>query len=151
MKTFVLDASAVLRFTDKEPGYLRVLELLEAGARGEVRLLICAVNWGEIVHAIARRSGPKAQAILDNLAALPMEIMPADADLASRAAHCKVLYGIPYADAFAGALALCPRAGADSTESATLVTADNDFRQIPEDKITVEFLPGKEAGSRGSF
>ncbi len=143
MKTFVLDASAVLRFTDKEPGYVRVRDLFEAAARGELRLLISAVNWGEIVHAVAKRCGAQSQHILDNLASLPMTIVPVDAGAASRAAHFKLLYGVPYADAFAGALAVAPSGGGNSTQAATLVTADNDFRGIPGGKIDVEFLPGK--------
>ncbi|MGC2638831.1 MAG: PIN domain-containing protein [Acidobacteriaceae bacterium] len=143
MKTFVLDASAVLRFTDKEPGYERVLKLLQAAARGEVRLLISAVNWGEIVHAVAKRCGPQAQPILDNLASLPMAVVPVDAGAASRAAQFKFLYKVPYADAFAGALALTPSAAEEPTETATLVTADNDFRSVPDIKLEIEFLPGK--------
>ena len=143
MKTFVLDASAVLRFTDKEPGYERVLKLLQAAARGEVRLLISAVNWGEIVHAVAKRCGPQAQAILDNLASLPLTIVPVDASAASRAAHFKFLYRVPYADAFAGALALAPSEEESAAETATLVTADNDFRSVPAGKLEIEFLPGK--------
>ncbi|HEY6445711.1 MAG TPA: PIN domain-containing protein [Acidobacteriaceae bacterium] len=143
MKTFVLDASAVLRFTDKEPGFDRVLKLLQAAARGEVRLLISAVNWGEIVHAVAKRCGPQAQTILDNLASLPMTIVPVDAAAASRAAYFKFLYRLPYADAFAGALALAPSAAEETTETAALVTADNDFRGIPAGKLDIELLPGK--------
>lgn len=143
MKTFVLDASAILRFTDKEPGYERVLKLLQAAARDEVRLLISAVNWGEIVHAVAKRCGPQAQTILDNLASLPIAIVPVDAGAASRAAEFKLLYRVPYADAFAGALALATSGAEDSIAKTTLVTADNDFRSVPSGKLAIEFLPGK--------
>jgi predicted nucleic acid-binding protein len=142
MKTWVLDASAVLRFTDGEPGFEHVRDLYAAAAKGEIQLLMSAVNWGEVVLAVLRRSRSDAQSILDNLTALPMKIVPVDAAAASRAAYFKFLYRVPYADAFAGDLALLPFSE-DSTEMATLVTADNDFRTIPKTTLAIEFLAGK--------
>jgi PIN domain nuclease of toxin-antitoxin system len=46
---YVLDASAVLRFTDQEPGFDRVRTLFYQAAHGEIQLRLSAVNWGEIV------------------------------------------------------------------------------------------------------
>ncbi len=143
MRIYVLDASALLRFTDGEPGFERVRDLYAEAVGGDVRLLMSAVNWGEVVLAVLRRGGLNMQSILDNLTALPMTIVPVDAAEASRAAHFKFLHRVPYADAFAGALALAPFGRDDSTIGATLVTADNDFRTIPEAAMAIEFLPGK--------
>lgn len=140
MKTWVLDASAVLRFTDKEAGFERVRDLLRQAARGEARLLISAVNWGEIVHAIRKRTGARATAILDDLQALPVTIVPVDAAMAAEAGEFRLRCGVPFADAFAGSLALQTLA----TDAGTvLITADNDFRQIPQRLIAIEFLPAK--------
>lgn len=140
MKVYVLDASAVLRFTDREPGFERVRALYEQAAQGAVRLLMSAVNWGEVVTAILRRSGAQAEVILDNLAALPMGVVPVDRAKTSDAGRCKCRYGIPYADAFAASLTLRLQG---EEGGATLVTADNDFRRIPDGTIRIEFLPGK--------
>lgn len=138
MRTYILDASAVLRFTDREAGFERVRDLYRAAAVGEVRLLMSAVNWGEVVHAVTKRTGGQARGILDDLAALPMTIVPVDAGMAAEAGLFKWRYGLPYADAFAGALTLRAQTPGEVT---TLVTADNDFREIPV--VNVEFLAGK--------
>lgn len=142
MRRFILDASAILRFTDREPGFERMRNLFEEAARQETDLLLSAVNWGEIVAAVLKRSGSRAQQILDNLAALPWTIVPVDAVAAAAAGQCKARYGIPYADAFAASLTLSCSTGS-AADPPTLITADNDFRKLPADSIPIEFLPGK--------
>ena len=141
MTTWVLDASAILRYTDKEPGYKRVRELFRQAAQGEAELLLSAVNWGEIVGALYKRVGMmRARTIAGNLAALPMTIVPADTGHAEAAAIFKCDFKVPYADAFAGALTL---ARSTPKQQATLVTADYDFKSIPVGTIKIEFLPPK--------
>src|SRR5271157_3865285 len=142
MITYILDASAILRFTDKEAGFDRVRDLFILAAQGNVELLLSAVNWGEIVGALCKRaSGLPASALTNisslaaNLAALPLTIVPADKDLAEGAAIFKYDFKVPFVDAFAGSLAL--------HENATLVTADYDFKSLPSGTIKIEFLPAK--------
>ncbi|HTV82106.1 MAG TPA: PIN domain-containing protein [Acidobacteriaceae bacterium] len=139
MRAFVLDASALLRFMDKERGSERVRSLFRKAARAEIQLLMSAVNWGEVVHAVTRRSGSGAPRILDSLAALPMAIVPVDAQNATDAGQFQARYGVPYADSSAAALTMRRQAGVD----VTLVTADNDFRRVPAGTMRIEFLPGK--------
>jgi len=67
-----------------------------------------------------------------SMRALPMTIVSADADQAETAGILKQDFKLPYADAFAGALALARRA--------TLVTADFDFKPAAH-AIKIEFLP----------
>jgi PIN domain nuclease of toxin-antitoxin system len=55
MTTHVLDASAILRFGDKEAGFDRVRDLFIEAAQGKTELLLSAVNWGEIVGALYTR------------------------------------------------------------------------------------------------
>ena len=141
MTTCVLDASSILRYTDREPGYKRVRELFKQAARGEAELLLSAVNWGEIVGALYRRVGPaRGRTIAGSLAALPMTIVPVSVEQAEAAAIFKYDFKVPYADAFAGALTL-----AHSQQEATLVTADFDFKSVPSGTIKIEFLPSKAA------
>lgn len=141
MTTFVLDASAVLRYTDKEPGYKRVAELLKQAFRGDIELLLSAVNWGEIVGALYKRIGlPRARSIAGHLAALPITVMPVDAEHAEAAAIFKCYFKVPYADAFAGALTL---AHTSADRRTTLLTADFDFKSVPAGTIKIEFLPSK--------
>ncbi len=156
--TYVLDASAILRFTDQEAGFERVRDLFFEAAKGATRLLLSAVNWGEIVTVLYGKNGASGEAILGNLAALPMTIIPVDAIAAADAGRFKWKFKVPYADAFAGALALsCTeapptgvglgRAGVaranHKAEQVTLVTADYDFKDVPKGTIRIEFLPAK--------
>ncbi len=135
---YVLDASAILRFTDKERGFERVRDLFYQAAKGDVQLLLSAVNWGEIVAVLYRKGGAAAETMLANLAALPMRVVPVDAAAAAEAGKFKWSFNLPYADAFAGALALSYK-----SEHATLVTADYDFKNVPKGTIKIEFLPAK--------
>jgi len=137
---YVLDASAILRFTDKEAGFDRVRNLFIEAARGDVELLLSAVNWAEIVGALYKRASGLSDrmnigSLAANLAALPVTIVAADKDLAEGAAIFKYDFKVPFVDAFAGSLAL--------HENATLVTADYDFKNVPPGTIKIEFLPAK--------
>ena len=136
MTTTVLDASALLRFLDGEPGAEHVERLLLRCASGEMTLLMSAMNWGEVVYAITRRNGIQAAGeLINKLSGLRLTIVSCGATEAEEAAFFKERYNIPYADAFAGSLAL--------RESATLVTADFDFKSLPSSLLKIDFLPLK--------
>ena len=78
MTTFVLDASAILRFSDKEAGFDRVRDLFIQAAQGKVDLMLSAVNWGDIVAALYKRAGGLSgltNNLAANLAALPLTIV----------------------------------------------------------------------------
>lgn len=135
---YVLDASAILRFTDKEPGFDRIRSLLHDAAQGSTQLLLSAVNWGEIVTVSYRKDNRTAEAALANIAALPITIVPVDAAAAAEAGKFKWSFSVPYADAFAGALTASRK-----SDHATLVTADYDFKNVPRGTIKIEFLPAK--------
>jgi len=90
--SYVLDASAILRFTDREAGSGRVRDLLVEAAQGNVELLLSAVNWGEIMGALCKRAGGASRSALTgignlaaNLAALPITIVAADKKLSEAA------------------------------------------------------------------
>lgn len=136
MTTIVLDSSALLRFLDGEAGSDYVERLLLRCAAGKVDLLIAAVNWGEVIYAIVRRKGAQAaHELIDRLSSLRLTVVPCDATVAQDAAFFKERFKLPYADAFAGSLAL--------RESAILVTADYDFKTLPAGILKIEFLPLK--------
>ncbi len=139
---YVFDASAILRFTDREAGFERVRDLLYEAAEGSITILVSAVNWGEIVNVLYRKNGREAELILDNLTALPMAIVDVDAAAAADAGRFKWKFNVPYADAFAGALTLGLAKSAES-HPVTLVTADHDFRNVPKGTMRIEFLPTK--------
>ncbi len=140
---YVLDASAILRFTDREPGFDRVRDLLFDAAHGKTRLLISAVNWGEIVAVLYRKNSGSADAVLGNLAALPLHIVAVDTASAEEAGKFKWMHNVPYADAFAGALTLSCSQSIPKPDQVTLVTADYDFKNVAKGTIRIEFLPLK--------
>ena len=69
----------------------------------------------------------QAHKVARSILALPITIMPVTAKSAEQAAVFKCDFNIPLADAFAGSLAL--------HENATLVTADHDFKNVPEKEL----------------
>jgi predicted nucleic acid-binding protein len=132
---YVLDASSLLRFLDDEAGAGRIEDLLNRARIGGNDLLLSAVTWGEVAYVLMRAHGhAKAQPVLDSLTSLPVNIVSVTGSLAEDAARFKEQFKVPYADAFAGALA--------RRENVTLVTADYDFKSAAAD-IKIEFLPAK--------
>jgi ribonuclease VapC len=134
MAVKVLDSWALLAFFEDEPAAEIVEKILLEGEAGRTRLLLSVVNWGEVYYSIMRRvSQEAAEAKTREIAGMPIEIVPVEADLvlARQAAKFKALHGMSYADAFAAALA--------KTEKAELVTGDPEFRQV-EGVVKVHWL-----------
>ena len=52
MRTYVLDASALLAFLQKTPGAYRVNEILKEALRKHAKVLMSAVNYGEVYGKI---------------------------------------------------------------------------------------------------
>jgi predicted nucleic acid-binding protein len=136
MVTYVLDASAVLRYVDKEAGSSRITSLLRASRAGTVNIQISAVHWGEIVGIALKRYGAEqASKFSIRLRSLALEIIPVTEQRAARAAAIRLRYNIPYVDSFGVELA-------SDTPDHRLITADFDFKPAEHD-ISIEFLPPK--------
>ena len=130
----VLDSWALLAFFEDEPAAEAVERILLDGEAGKTKLLLSVVNWGEVYYSIMRRiSQDAAEAKALEIAGLPIEIVPVDADLAlvRQAAQFKALHKMSYADAFAAALA--------KTRKAELITGDREFKSLERD-IKVHWL-----------
>jgi predicted nucleic acid-binding protein len=135
MTFYVADASALLRYVDREPGFDRIAELLKQAARGKIELLVSAVNWGEVISVLYKAYGLSvARTTASQLRALPLAILAADDGQAEAAGILKQDLNLPYADAFAASLAML--------KGATLVTADFDFKPAAK-TLKIEFLPTK--------
>jgi predicted nucleic acid-binding protein len=123
MKTYVLDASALMSFFEDGPGAEKVEELLAKAAETKHPLLMSVVNWGEVFYSVWRAHGEKAaRAKLYEIAQLPVEVISVDMDFARSAATLKAEHNLPYADCFAAAVA--------QARKATLVTSDKDFECV---------------------
>jgi|SRR5580693_7699753 predicted nucleic acid-binding protein len=123
MKTYVLDASALFAFLQDGPGASKVDVALKEAVRGRARILMAAVNYGEVYGLILRVHGPEgALNAVYAVNPLPIEILDATPQRALRAAEIKAKHKLYYADAFAAALAI--------EHKATLMTSDSDFRKL---------------------
>jgi ribonuclease VapC len=123
MKTYVLDASALMAFFEDRAGADEVEELLAKAAEAKHPLAMSVINWGEVYYSVWRAHGEKAAAAkLQEIAQLPIEIVGVDMELGKLAASLKAQYNLPYADCFAAALA--------QARKAVLATSDKDFECV---------------------
>ena len=123
MKTYVFDASALFVFLRDKPGAPKVEQLLAEARRGRAKVLMSAVNYGEVYGRILRDFGLEtALAAVQAVGPLPIEMLDATPQRALRAADLKAKYKLYYVDSFAAALAI--------EHKATLVTSDSDFRKL---------------------
>jgi predicted nucleic acid-binding protein len=123
MKRVVLDASALMTFFENRPGAAKVEALLQQAVAGKLRLFMSVVSWGEVYYSTWRAHGPGiARKIIQDIAQLPIDIVPADLALAHAAAELRATHKLPYTDAFAAALA--------THHHAPLATSDQDFATV---------------------
>ena len=123
MKRIVLDASALMTFFEGRSGADKVEELIHLAVAGKRQLLMSVVNWGEVYYSIWRTKGPGvARKILDDIAQLPIALVPADLALTRSAAELRANHKLPYLDCFPAALAL--------QRKASLATSDHDFSAL---------------------
>ena len=134
MNVYVFDASALLRFVDREAGGDQVERIFGELAAGTARGVVSAVQWGEVAGNIVQRFDTQTRRFVQsNLLELGIEVIPASGERAVKAAVIRVVEKLSYADAFAVELTM------DSPDH-LLVTADNDFKAV-EKAIRIEFLP----------
>jgi predicted nucleic acid-binding protein len=124
MRRYVLDANALIGFFEGRSGASeKVQRLLSDALRQDAPLLMSAVNWGEVFYMEWRYRGEamarEAEATLQRM---PIAIIAADRERATRAGALKQRHGLGYADAFAAELAM--------ERGAWLVTADPEFSKI---------------------
>jgi predicted nucleic acid-binding protein len=134
MSTVVLDAWAALAFLRREgQAWVVVRRLLRRAVRGNVRLVMNAVNLGEVYYRLVQISGhERAEERLQRLRRLPIEVLPARESLALAAARIKAVHPISYADAFAIATA--------KTASARLATGDPEILALPRGVVLLMSL-----------
>ena len=123
MKTYVLDASALIAYLQRTAGAYKVNELLKEARQERAKVLMSAVNYGEVYGRILRERDPDQALLAEQVVnPLPIEVMDATSQRACKAADVKVKHKLYYADSFAAALAM--------EYKATLVTSDSDFRKL---------------------
>jgi predicted nucleic acid-binding protein len=132
VKTRVLDSWAILEWiSGRQPATELVGKLLAEAEGGQTRLLMSAINVGEVYYFLKKNhSHDLAESWRESSSTLPVTIgVPTAEDIWS-AALLKSRFAIAYADAFAAALAQkynCP-----------LVTGDPELRQV--DQLELDWI-----------
>ena len=134
MKTRVLDSWAILEWmSGRQPATDFVARLLAEGEEGHARLLMSAINVGEVYYFLWKHhSAELAETWRESSATLPATIeVPGGEDIWN-AASLKARFPMAYADGFAAALAQkynCP-----------LVTGDPEFGRV--NRLDLDWIGG---------
>jgi predicted nucleic acid-binding protein len=137
LRRYVLDANALISFFEnRAAAAAKVRRLLEESFRQDLPLFLSAVNWGEVFYIIWKLHGEdQAREAETRLRQLPIAVVTADLDRATRAAALKQKHSLGYADAFAAELAM--------ERGAWLVTADLEFGKLGK-TLSIYTLPRHE-------
>ncbi len=119
----------------RQPAGQSVAKLLAEGEEGKTRILMSAINVGEVYYFLRKQyTQALAESWRDSSPTLPVTIdVPSMNDIWS-AALLKGRFPIAYADGFAAALAIkhnCP-----------LVTGDPEFKRIP--KLELDWIARRD-------
>ncbi len=121
--TKVLDTYALLAFFEDEPGADFVRSLLLEAESGSLKLAMCVVNLGEFWYILARSVSPaQADALLEEIHGMSIDIIDADWELTHQAAIYKSKGGISYADCYTAALS--------KILNAEVITGDQEFQKL---------------------
>jgi ribonuclease VapC len=122
MKTYVLDANAVVRLVSNGAGREKIVDLLRKAVKNEAKILISVINRAEALYVLACTVDlEQAKGDLRKLGEI-VEPIPVDLELAEAAAGLILRYKLGLGDSIAAALAL--------DRDATLVTADPEFAKL---------------------
>ncbi len=135
MKTRVLDSWAILEWiTGRPPASDLVGKLLSEAEEGQTRLLMSAINVGEVYYFLRKHhSEALAESWRESSQTLPVTIEVPSAEDIWNAASLKGRFPIAYADAFAATLAQkynCP-----------LVTGDPELQSV--DRLELDWIGGR--------
>lgn len=119
----VLDSYSLITYIEGEAGADKMVEVFRLARDSRRALFLSVVNWGEVYYITLREEGrERADEVAHIISTLPIQIVPADLELAKQAADFKASKKMSYADCFAAALAKLRRA--------ELVTGDKEFKQV---------------------
>ena len=139
MAARVLDAGSLLSYLEAGPEAAEIVRLIKSARDSGRNLMICSVNWGEVMYLVAKdMSVQKATEIDKVLATLPIDVVSADQSLTRIAASYRADKGLPYTVCFAAALA--------KQKKAELVTSDAIFRSF-DGELRIRWIRSNEGKS----
>ena len=109
--------------------------LAEHRVAGE--LVMCSVNWSEVLYTTRLKAGPFVEArAVGRLRRLGVAVVNADERIATYAAEVKARFGLGLDDAFAAGLALAL--------DAPLLTGDTDFLPLAEHGLKLDWVGSEQ-------
>lgn len=128
--SFVIDTSALLAFTDDEPGAHRVAQLIATAQAHRATLTISFITLLELYYIRRRRRGAQAaRRLVAYVKTLPLGVIHSYEKLLWVAGRLKVEYRLPLADALVAATA--------HELGATLIHKDPDFLSLRREMTLV--------------
>lgn len=119
----VLDSYSLIAYIEGEAGKDTMIEVFRVARDSEKALYLSVVNWGEVYYITLRETGQeRADEVARLISTLPIQVVPADLELAKQAALFKGSKKMTYAECYAAALA--------KLRKAELVTGDREFKQV---------------------
>src|SRR5271170_1325355 len=102
----VLDATALMAYLGKEPGYAMVKEKFIKATETNENLLMSIVNWGEVYYKLIQDHGiEKTEGFQKTIETFPIDFVQPDFIITKQAGFYKAIKKLPYADCFAAAMA----------------------------------------------
>lgn len=132
MKSYVLDANALLLYLEGRPAAAAVRKLFEQAEAGRADLAMSVMNWGEVFYILRKTRDREAARNLLSPFRRSLRLFLADRECAERAAELKARHKLGYADAIAADLAI--------TLKGTLVSADPEFEKLGS-HLSLRILP----------
>jgi predicted nucleic acid-binding protein len=115
-----------MAFLFQERGHEKVVALFEKAAESDKQLLIAAPNWAEVRYMVERKVGAAQwREVRAKLLGLPIEVIPADQELAEIAGEIKANKKMSLADCFAAALA--------KQKKVEVYTGDREFEAMEKE------------------
>lgn len=120
---FILDACALLRLLQDEPGAHQVETILQGATTRKYYVQMHIINLGEVIYSIGKEFGWEvAERKRDEIQLLPIAIIPFSDQVFWKAVELKSQFAMSYADCFAAAAAIL--------DHAILLTSDPEFKAV---------------------
>jgi predicted nucleic acid-binding protein len=131
-ESYIFDSFTLLKLFQQEPGYEKIVELLEHIKSHRLTKYLNAINLGEIIYISQREFGEQYKLeILASIERLGFTILHVPNELIYKAAEYKAQYAISYADCFVLASAM--------EHDAIIVTGDPEFKKV-EALVTIVWV-----------
>ncbi len=132
MGKIVFDTYAIAAFFYDEKGAGEVENILKHAAKNGGRMMISAVNYGELFYAVLKKSGKDAALkARDMVDVLGIEVIDAGRELSLLAGSYKASNKMSFSDCFCAALA--------KLHGAVVITGDKEFKEV-EREIKIHWI-----------